>query len=206
MAAKRHRKKARKGGAKRRRVTARRRSSPRRRATKRRGGSISFRRVRGTVWRRNPGGLSVASIKSTLVQGVKDAAAVVAGEAVVNFVGRKLADKLPGEPSLAKTLAMRAALAIGVGIAASKVAGRDVARFAVAGALASPVKTAIRSVIPADSEIATALASDEELGAYYDGVGAYVDEPPVVAKIGPGGRDRSIGDADGAMMGMYGMN
>jgi hypothetical protein len=205
--ARRKRKSARKATRRRRRPVARKATVRRRvRRTRRKGvrRSITFRRVRGAVYARNPGGFSVKGAIATLKQGAKDAAAVVAGEAVVNFVGRKIADKIPGEPSTAKTLAMRAALAIGVGIAARRFAGSDVARFAVAGALSSPIKTLLRSVIPADSEIATALASDEELASYYEGVGGYVDAP-VVGKIGPGGVDRSIGDAGGFDSAMEGM-
>lgn len=142
--------------AKRRRRTrrapaARRRRSPRRR---RRGGSIRLTRVRGAVYRRNP------AIIPMLTRGVMDAAVVVGGKAVSGFIGSKIPQLVPG--TLGSVL-NRVISAVVVGFAASKVLSADRARLAVAGALASPIESAIKGAnIPFISE---GLSDDDE---YYE--------------------------------------
>lgn len=126
------------------------------------------------MYRRNPLGLNVGDIKRTLVQGAKDAVAVVAGEVAVSYVETKISAKIPnwadstGKVSAPKAIALRAALAIGAGIAASKVTkSRDIVRMVVAGALAAPIKAFAKSMVPATQpDLLAAFGGYPLMGGY----------------------------------------
>lgn len=140
---------ARKGGA-------RRRSSKRRRS-----GNITLSRVKGKVYRSNPGGL----IKQAM-QGAKDAGYVLAGGAAT----RAVSNIVP----LAKTGIMGAAVqlasALAVGMVARRFLGADAARFVVAGGMQVPVKSLVTSLVPAAAPL---LGDYDMLLAYPQDVSSY---------------------------------
>lgn len=148
------------------------RMNPRRRRTRGRRRAAVRRRAR--VRRRNPGGfkLSVNSVTRTLMQGAQDALTVVGGE----LAGNLLANQIPplvkdaaGQETQTGVLLRRALSAIGVGIAAGMIfrGNNYMARLAVAGALASPIKTLVRPILPTSGPFAGLLAGPRlRLSAY----------------------------------------
>lgn len=100
----------------------------RRRSRRRSGGRRHFRR--------NPGRAFSRGAVAQLTRGVKDAFAIVVGKAAAralpSFIG------LPQTGAVA--LLTQAAVAVGVGMVATRFAGGDVGRFVTAGALAAPLE------------------------------------------------------------------
>jgi len=178
--------KRRRSPVRRRRPTARRRPASRRR--RRSSGTIRFRRVRGAVYARNP------NIVNMLTRGVMDAAVVVGGKAVSGFIGSKIPQFVPGTLG---TMLNRVISAVVVGFAASKVLSADRARLAVAGALASPIESAIKAAnIPLLSE---GLSDDEDYYEVdmsgYPGVAGYPGMSGYPA-VGPGAAAELSGDEE----------
>lgn len=140
---------ARKGGA-------RRRSSKRRRS-----GNITLSRVKGKVYRSNPG-----SLVKQAMQGAKDAGYVLAGGAAT----RAVSNIVP----LAKTGIMGAAVqlasALAVGMVARRFLGADAARFVVAGGMQVPVKSLVTSLVPAAAPL---LGDYDMLLAYPQDMASY---------------------------------
>ena len=143
----------------------RRRRAGRRRVTARRRG----RRIR----RSNPPfRLTLQSVTRTLIQGAQDALVIVGGE----LGGNLLANQIPafikdagGVETQAGVLIRRALSAMGVGVAAGLIfrGNNQMARLAVAGALASPIKTVIRPMLPTTGAFAGLLAGPRpRLSAY----------------------------------------
>lgn len=128
----------------RKRVVARRRSTPARRKTTRRRrrstGSITLRRVKGAVYKRNPG------IVNTLMQGAKDAAFVFAGRTAAGMVAARLPNLVGGNVGLMVNKGVTGVL---LGLVARRALGNDAARFVVAGAFGSIVEDVARQVLPA---------------------------------------------------------
>lgn len=136
--------------------TMARKSNPRR--TKRR---------RSTRRRRNPG---MPSVVRQLTGGVKDAAAIVGGEAAARALP-SLA-KLPKEGALG--LAVQGASALVAGFLAHKAMGREVGRLVLAGGLSAPLKTAIVAAkVPFLAPALSPATGAAQLGAY-KGLRAYV--------------------------------
>lgn len=129
-----------------------------------------------------------SGIVPMLVQGVKDAAVITGGKAAANVVSRLI--PMPVQGITGRVLSTSIA-AVGVGFVANKVLGRDMARFAIAGALQAPIEGFVKSAnIP---YISPALG-DDVLGDYYDsGVSGY---PSVGAGNGVGGYPASEGVGD----------
>lgn len=123
--------------AKRRRSVTRRATATRRRrpATARRR---SYKRIRGAVYKRNPGVVNV------LVRGVKDAAVAVAGKTVGRFIGQKLPAFIPGQAGQAVNAAIAAAA---IGMLGSRFLGADMARVLVQGAMQAPIESALQPVL-----------------------------------------------------------
>lgn len=151
-------------------VAARRRSTARRKTTRRRRrstGSITLRRVKGAVYKRNPG------IVNTLMQGVKDAAFVFAGRTAAGMVAAKLPNVVGGNVGLMVNKGVTGVL---LGLVTRKALGNDAARFVVAGAFGSIVEDVARQVLPAG------LLSSYPMGrmASYPRIAAY---PRVAAPV-----------------------
>jgi hypothetical protein len=132
--------------------------------------AVRRRRRHGGGGRRSTG-LSIggrSGIVPMLVQGVKDAAVITGGKAAANVVSRLI--PMPVQGITGRVLSTSIA-AVGVGFAANKFLGRDMARFAIAGALQAPIEGFVKSAnIP---YISPALG-DDVLGDYYDsGVSGY---------------------------------
>lgn len=108
-------------------------TSKRRRSTRRRkSGALTFRRVTGKVYRSNPGGLK--GIAGSVMQGVKDGATVLAGEAIAGLAATyNPIQSVP--PVAAKGIA-----ALGLAVLAPRFIGKDTARMLVAGAIASTLR------------------------------------------------------------------
>lgn len=141
--------------AKRKRTTRRRRRST--------GGAVTFRRINGRIYKRNPPG---GKIVEMVVQGAKDAGAIVAGKAATNVI----AQHIPfGAGSPTMDLAKQIVSAAIVGIAARRFVPRDVARLVFAGGLVAPVENAVAKLnIPVLSPaLSGGLGSYPMLGAYY---------------------------------------
>ena len=143
---------------------ARRRSGARRRKGARRSGNITLRRVRGKVYRSNPGGLVKVA-----VQGAKDAALVMGGGAAT----RAIVNMLPLDDK-SKSGLMGAAVAtgavIGVSMAARRFLGADSARMVVAGGMIVPVKAMLTQFVPS---LGPLLGDYDGFGAYLDPMGSY---------------------------------
>ena len=125
------------------------------------------RRRRG-LFRRNPGGGLVKGLMSTGMQGVKDAAGVVVGKAAT----RAVAGLIPfgANTGIVGTL-KQVLVAVGVGYGANKVLGREFARMVVAGGIAAPLETLVKSMgIPI---LSPALSAGDEAYAALGGHGAY---------------------------------
>lgn len=146
--------------------------NPRRRRTRGRRRSVARRRARGR--RSNPGGLklSVQSVTRTLMQGAQDALTVVGGELAGNLIANQIPPLIKdaaGQETQAGVLIRRAVSAVGVGIVAGIIfkGNNQMARLAVAGALASPIKTLIRPMLPTSGAFAGLLAGPRlRLAAY----------------------------------------
>jgi hypothetical protein len=130
------------------------------------------------------GGATVSS--RLLVQGVKDAAVITGGKAAANVISRLI--PMPVQGMTGRVLSTSIA-AVGVGFAARKFLGRDMARFAIAGALQAPIEGFVKSAnIP---YISPALG-DDVLGDYYgDGVSGY---PEVGAGVAGYPSSEGVGD------------
>jgi hypothetical protein len=139
---------------------------------RRRSGStavVARRSVRRRGRRRSGGGLSrgVSGVVPMLIQGVKDAGVVTAGKATANIVGRLI--PMPIQGTVGRVLSATIGAAA-VGFAAQKFLGRDLARFAVAGALQAPIEGFVKA---ANVPYVSAALGDDVLGDYYTGVGDY---------------------------------
>jgi len=139
--------------AKRRRSTARKTTAARRRR-RRSTGSIKLSRIKGAVYRRNPG------IVGTLTRGVKDAAVAVAGKTAARFIGSKLPAIVPGQTGQVVNAAISAAA---IGMIAQKFLGADMARLMVQGAMQAPVESLLS---PALASIGLSSYSRGRLSAY----------------------------------------
>ncbi|MGH7177675.1 MAG: hypothetical protein ACREJC_09870 [Tepidisphaeraceae bacterium] len=147
-------------------------ANPRRRrrrgAARRRVGVRRARRRRGNP----PFRLTIQSVTRTLIQGAQDALVVVGGELAGNLIANQippLVKDAAGVETQTGVLIRRALSAIGVGIAAGLVfrGNSRMAQIAVAGALASPIKTLIRPVLPTTGPFAGLLAGPRlRLSAY----------------------------------------
>jgi hypothetical protein len=126
-----------------------------------------------------------------LIQGVKDAAVITAGKATANVIGRLI--PVPGTGMLPRVGA-QAAAALAVGFAANKFLGRDMARFAVAGALQAPIEGFAKA---ANIPYISAALGDDVLGDYYGEVGDYSGGNAIGAGVGDysGGNTQGVGDA-----------
>lgn len=170
------RRKARRTTTRKRRFTVARRSSRRRvtRRRRRRGGTgtIKFRKVRGSIYRRNP------PLVRRFMRGVQDGLMVNAGEAGVNIVAGFV--PLPQDGIMG--VAVKGALATGLGMVADRVLPGDSARMIVAGGFAAAMKPFLRQL----PVIGPALGEDlpigelpigeyeDAMGSYPEGVGEYV--------------------------------
>jgi len=102
-------------------------------------------------------------------QGAKDALGIVAGKALARIIPTML-PQLPKAGPLG--LAVQAATAVAVGFAASKVAGREVARMVLAGGLTAPLETALVAYrVPVlgpalDPVASTAAVAAASMGSY----------------------------------------
>lgn len=164
-------------------MATKRRKTARRRSTRRR----SHRRSIGLA-RRNP---PRSGIVGTLTQGVKDAGLVLAGKAATNFASRMVPTT-----SAAMGVATRVAAALGVGLLARRFMGADSARLVIAGGLVAPIENAIKAAnVPL---LSGALASDEEIGAYYDGVGSYLEAG--TNRLQGGAGINGVGDSSGNIL------
>lgn len=139
--------------AKRRRSTARKSTAVRRRR-RRSTGSIKLSRIKGAVYRRNPG------IVGTLTRGVKDAAVAVAGKTAARFIGSKLPAIMPGQTGQVLNSAISAAA---IGMIAQRFLGADMARLMVQGAMQAPVESLLS---PALASIGLSAYSRGRLAAY----------------------------------------
>lgn len=148
--------------------------------------------------RRNPG---MPTIVRQLTGGLKDAAAIVGGEAVARII--PTVAKLPKEGAIG--LGVQAASAVAAGYVAHKALGRDVARMVLAGGLSAPLKTALVAAnIPFLSPALSPKTQAQNLGAYKglrayvqptNGVGRYVTAGGMGAYVQP--RDRAgVGSLD----------
>lgn len=165
--------------AKRRRKSTARRASPRRRrrstGAKRRSPVTRLRRNKVYVtnprrkrrraggYRRNP------AIATQVKQLVKDTGAVLAGQAASGVVSGFLPDLGNPFANAAKGIVV----AVGIRMAAARFLGADTARFAAAGAMASPLKNLVVGFLPPDQQVrARALLGDYgDLGAYAGVIG-----------------------------------
>lgn len=110
--------------------------------------------------RRNPG---TPSLVRQLVGGVKDAAAIVGGEAAARIIPTMA--KLPKEGPVG--LAVQAAAGVAAGYLANRFMGREVGRLVLAGALSAPLKTALVAArVPVLSPALSPATQAEALGAY----------------------------------------
>lgn len=122
-----------------RRKSTRRRRSP---AKRRRSKSISFRRIKGSVYKRNPR-FSVRNMGKLLRQGVTDAAGVVVGKAATRMV----ANFIPLDKSNpVMNFAVQAVSAIGVSIVAGNVVSPNMAKMILAGGFAAPVESFLSGI------------------------------------------------------------
>lgn len=139
-----------------------------------------------------------SGVIGTIMQGGKDAALVLGGQAGTNYLARLV--PVPASASAntqaAIGLGSRVVAAVVVGYAARRFLGADAARFVIAGGIAVPLKAAIMvAQIPV---LSGALSSDEEIGAYYERLGSYVEAVP---RINTNGVDAHRGGmGDGSMM------
>lgn len=177
----------------RRRKASARRAAPRRRrrsaaAGKRRSPVTRLRRGRVYVTnprrkRRRAGGYrSNPNMVRQTTQLLKDTGAVLAGQAASGMVSGFLPDL--GNPIA--NAGKGVIVAIGIRMAAARFLGADTARFAAAGAMATPLKNLVVGFLPADQQVrARALLGDYgDLGAYagavgagdYDELGSYTNE------------------------------
>lgn len=157
---------------------------------KRSGHGLVVHRSRRRIAHRNPmGALSVSGAQATLIRGVKDAGALIAGEAMTNII----ANAIPfGGNSVPVTIAKKALSALVVGYVASHASNADAARFAVAGGLATVLRGAVKQIAP--PMIANSLGDDfiGNIGEYVSGFGAYPIAPHVVAAALP--NPNGVGD------------
>lgn len=178
---------------------AKRRKHTRRASTRRNPPASRRRRHSRRHARRNPPRFSAKGAVGSLVQGVKDAVFIEAGKIAVNTAARMVP-----VTSTIPALGVRAALALVAGIGAKMIVGADAARFVLAGALTSPIETAIRATnVPL---LANGLSGDDQLRNYVRGIGSY----PQVRRVGVGSYPQvGVGDAGSSvamMSGQGGMN
>lgn len=155
--------------------------------------------------RRNPPSLS--GIVGKVITAGKAAAYITGGKMATNVVARLVPVT---SPMLA--IAVRAAVAVGVGIGAEMVLGREAGELAMAGGLTGSIESAIRAVnVPV---LTGALSSDEALRNYarrigsYPQVGSYPQRRMAAPTVGsyPQGQNRGrLGDA-GSMGMAYSRN
>lgn len=151
------------------------------------------RRRRRGLFQRNPGRGAIGSVMAIGLQGVKDGAGVVIGKAAT----RTVAGLVPFGANTGLVGALKqVVVAIGIGYGAHKVMGKDFARMVVAGGIAAPIESLVKSLnIPI---LSPALAAGDEayaaLGAYPGraGMAAY---PPALM---PAGAGDGFGDGMGA--------
>lgn len=151
----------------------RRRGPARKRTTRRRKASVGRKPItrlrRRAVYYTNPrrkrGGYSRnPNIVKQTQQLLKDTGAVLAGQAASGMVSGFLPDL--GNPFA--NAAKGVGVAIGIRMAAARFLGADTARFAAAGAMATPLKNLVVGFLPPDQQVrARALLGDYgDLGAY----------------------------------------
>lgn len=139
------------------------------------------RRRRRRHYRRNPG--AVRGLMQIATQGVKDAAGVVIGKAAT----RTVSGLIPFGANTGIVGALKqVVVAVGVGYGAHRFMGKDFARMVVAGGIAAPLETFVKSLnIPL---LSPALAAGDEayaaLGAYP--LAAYPRALAGVADVGDG--------------------
>jgi hypothetical protein len=161
---------ARRKGSKR----GKRRTSRRRRST----GTITLRRVRGAVYRKNPG-FSVRGIGTQLIEGAKGAGAVVVGKAA----GRLIANLLPfPKTTMIGNVGAQIVSALVLGVVGKRFLPGRIGEYVFIGALTAPVETVLKGV----PVIGPMLGEDPFLpigedpflpiGAYPDGLSAYPEE------------------------------
>lgn len=199
MAAKRKTKR-RKGVSARTGSVGKRRRSPRRKSAKSRTMTLSVGK-RGFGVRSNPG------VVGMVMQGAKDAGAIVGGKVAANVVARAI----PLADAGAMGVVKRVGAAVLVGYAANKFLSRETARLMLAGGLTAVIESAARAVLPANI-VAIGLAGEDAdaLGAYLAGIeegaalgadealGAYL-QAGVGAEDGVGAYPEGIGEAMGMM-------
>lgn len=199
MAAKRKTHKRRKGVSARKGSAGKRRRSPRRRSAKSRTMTLSVGK-RGFGVRSNPG------VVGLVMQGAKDAGAIVGGKVAANVVARAI----PLADAGAMGVIKRVAAAVAVGYAANKFLSRDTARLMLAGGLTAVIESAARAVLPANI-VAIGLAGEDAdaLGAYLagieegaalgaeEGIGAYLNAGVGADDDGFGAYPEGIGEAMG---------
>ncbi len=199
MAAKRKTHRKRKGVSARKSSVGQRRRSPRRKSAKSRTMTLSVGK-RGFGVRSNPG------VVGMVVQGAKDAGAIVGGKVAANVVARAI----PLADTGAMGIVKRVGAAALVGFAANKFLSRDTARLMLAGGLTAVIESAARAVLPANI-VAIGLAGEDAdaLGAYLAGIeegaalgadealGAYLQAGVGADDNGVGAYPEGIGEAMG---------
>ncbi len=197
MAAKRKTHRKRKG------VSARKHSVGRHRSHRRKGAKSRTMTIavgkKGFGVRANPG------VVGMVVQGAKDAGAIVGGKVAANVVARAI----PLADTGAMGVVKRVGAAAVVGYAAQKFLSRDVARLMLAGGLTAVIENAARAVLPANI-VAIGLQGDDAdaLGAYLAGIeegAALGAEEALGAYPALGASDDAMGaypDGIGESMGM----
>ena len=153
------------------------------------------RKARG-LFRRNPGG-AVGSLMGLGKQGLKDAAGVVVGKAATRIVS----GLIPVGVNTGIVGALKQMLsAVAVGYGAQRFMGREFSRMVVAGGIAAPLETLLKSFTKADGTpmipiLTTALSAGDEA---YAAMGAY----PLAAYPAA----LPAGDGYGSGTGMAGQN
>lgn len=165
-----------------RRGTARRRttSRKRRRTT---GGTIKFRRVRGSIYRKNPG-LFGGRIVRDIVDGAQSAAAVIAGKVAARMVGNLL--PLP-KTTVIGNIGTQIVSALVVGMAGKRFLPAKFGDYVFVGALTAPVEAGLRLVpgvggmlgedpfLPVGEDPFLPVGSYPLIGSYPEGVGEEVE-------------------------------
>lgn len=155
---------------------AKRRHGSRRRGRRRGTQVIRFRRVGGSVYRKNPG-FSVRGIFGTLKTAVPRAATVVVGKAATRLVANFL--PLPKE-GLMNTVT-QVASALLVGIAAKMVVPGHIADDLVVGGIVAPIESLAKGL----PVIGPALGDDDlVLGEYFIGGGGSAGQNVSAGAVG----------------------
>lgn len=166
--------------ARKRRVT-RKRTTKRRRTTRgrrRSSGNIRLTRVKGKVYRSNPG-ISLRNIGGTVFRGVKDGATVVAGKAATRIVSGLL--PLPKDGVMG--IAVQGVSAIIVGLAGQKFLGRDAGRLLLAGGFAAPIESFAKGLPVVGAALSDDYGYSLPVGEY-PMIGEYPDMAGVDLPVG----------------------